>query len=221
MTDIAQQRLYSQHIARQWLKKPAEVVGWMGALQAQDYPGAKWSIGLRLPGSTNTEIERDIADQHILRTWAMRGTLHFVTAEDVRWMVELLAPGLIQSNARRYKQLELDDQTLARSSEVIAEAVRQKPLTRKQLFVVLEEKGISPVGQRGVYMLQRASLEGLVAQTVMQGNNNPTFIPMPNYTKGRSAGRTGAALLCQSWASDAQRLYVVVRLERRRCQSRI
>jgi hypothetical protein len=176
--NIPRLRLHNQHIAHQQFKKPAAVVRWMGALQAQDYPGAKWSIGLRLPGSTDAEVEQAIADQHILRTWVMRGTLHFVAAEDIRWMVELLAPGLIQSNARRYKQLELDDQTLSYSSETIADAVQNNPLTRKQLFEVLEDKGISTAGQRGVYMLQRASLDGLFAQTVMQGNNNPTFVTM-------------------------------------------
>ena len=179
MLNIPHLRLHNQHITHQQFKQPAALVAWTGALQAQDYPGAKWSIGLRLPGSTDAEIEQAIAKQHILRTWVMRGTLHFVAAEDIRWMVELVAPGLIQSNARRYKQLELDEKTLARSTEIIAGAVQDEPLTRKQLFVMLEDKGISPIGQRGVYMLQRASLDGLVAQTVMQGNNNPTFVPMP------------------------------------------
>jgi hypothetical protein len=177
--DLPHLRLHNQHIAYQQFKTPAAVVGWMGALQAQDYSGAKWSIGLRLPGSTDAQIEQAIANQHILRTWVMRGTLHFVAAEDIRWMVTLLAPGLIQSNARRYKQLELDAKTLAGSTDIITSAVQDKPLTRKQLFEVLEEKGISPSEQRGVYMLQRASLDGLICQTVMQGNNNPTFIPMP------------------------------------------
>lgn len=179
MPNIPHQRLHNQHITHHPFRQPAAVVSWMGGLQAQDYPGAKRSIGLRLPGSTDAEIEQAIADQHILRTWVMRGTLHFVAAEDIRWMVEFLAPGLIQSNARRYQQLDLDSKILARSNDIIAAAVQDEPLTRKQLFEVLEGKGVSTSGQRGVYMLQRASLDGLVSQTVMQGKNNPTFVPLP------------------------------------------
>lgn len=177
--DIPQLRLHNQHITHQPFEQPAALVKWMGALQGQDYPGAKWSIGLRLPGSTDAAVEQAIADQRILRTWVMRGTLHLVTAEDLRWMVELVAPGQIHANTRRYKQLELDDKTLARSSDIIAKAVQNQPLTRRQLLEALEQEGISTAGQRGVYMLQRASLDGLVAQTIMQGNNNPTFIPIP------------------------------------------
>ena len=38
------------------------VVGHLLAIQAQDYRGALWSIGLRLPGSTAAQIEQAIAE---------------------------------------------------------------------------------------------------------------------------------------------------------------
>jgi hypothetical protein len=179
--DIPHQRLHNQHITRRTFETPGEIVGWMVAIQAQDYAGAKWSIGLRLPGSTDADIEQAIADRRIVRTWAMRGTLHLVAAADSRWLVELIAPRIRAANTRRYKQLELDDHTLARSADVIANALQDadgKALTRKELFAILEQNGISTEGQRGVYILQRASLDKLICQGVMKGRDS-TFLIAP------------------------------------------
>jgi hypothetical protein len=176
--NIAVRRLHSQQLERPQLKKPGEVVAWLVAAQAQDYAGAKWSIGLRLPGSTDASIEQAIANKTIVRTWALRGTLHFVAAADIRWLLALVAPRVIAGNARRYRELELDEQMLARSNAVLSRALRTgKPLTRTALFVVLQQNGISTQGQRGVYMLQRASLDGLICQGVMRGKD-PTFMPL-------------------------------------------
>src|SRR5438046_3184108 len=119
MPTIAIQRLYNQQIEQSRFKKPGDVVEWLGAVQGQDYPGAKWSLGIRLPGSTDADVEQVIENQTIIRTWALRGTLHFVASADIHWLQALLAPRIIASNARRYRQLELDEATLARSNEVL------------------------------------------------------------------------------------------------------
>src|SRR5947208_17134071 len=102
--DIATMRLRNQQISNATGATPQEVVARLLALQAQDYRGALWSIGLRLPGSTATRIERAIADRTIVRTWPMRRTLHFVAAADVRWMLRLLAPRSIKGMTGRLKQ---------------------------------------------------------------------------------------------------------------------
>jgi len=54
---LTQYRLHNQHITHQTLATPVDVVRWLGAIQGQDYPGAKWAIGLRLPGNTDADIE--------------------------------------------------------------------------------------------------------------------------------------------------------------------
>jgi hypothetical protein len=95
MQNIAVHRLHSQQLEHTKLEKPGEVLSWLGAVQAQDYAGAKWSIGLRLPDSTDAGIEQAIADNTFFRTWVMRGTLHFVAAADIRWLLALVAPRVI------------------------------------------------------------------------------------------------------------------------------
>ena len=176
MLKIPLQRLLSQELARTKFKQAGDVVAWMGGIQAQDYAGAKWSIGLRLSGAAEEGIEQAIDNKNILRTWAMRGTLHFVSPADIRWLLELVASRIITNNARRYKELELDDRTFVRSNDVIAEALRDgKQLDRSALVAILERKGISTAGQRTPYLLQKAGLDRIIYQGAMR-SNNPTFL---------------------------------------------
>jgi hypothetical protein len=91
MASIAHQRIHNQHLASADFKKPAEVVKWLGAVQAQDYYGAKWALGLRMEDATDETIETAFAKGHILRTHVMRPTWHFVTPADIRWLLKLTA----------------------------------------------------------------------------------------------------------------------------------
>lgn len=75
MTDITQHRLYQQQLSHHALTTPAQVVGWLGAVQAQDYFGAKWALGQRLQGVNDGLIEQAFTDGSILRTHVMRPTI--------------------------------------------------------------------------------------------------------------------------------------------------
>jgi hypothetical protein len=142
--DVAHLRLLAQRIERPASTTPEAVVTHLGALQAQDYQGALWSIGLRIAGATRADVERAIADRRIVRTWPMRGTLHFVPAIDARWMLELLTPRVMQSAAGRHRQLELDDATFARSRAIIGRALKdQAALSRSAILGVLDQGGVS------------------------------------------------------------------------------
>src|SRR5579871_3868578 len=117
-TAIAHQRLFNQHIAGEKFQQPEEVVRWMGALQAQDYQQALWAIGLRTQSASQATIEQAIENRTILRTWPMRGTLHFVPAEDAQWMLKLSAVRMLASDRRRQQQLELDETIIARAHKL-------------------------------------------------------------------------------------------------------
>lgn len=189
-SNILIRRLQSQQLDCSEFKKPEEIIAWFGGIQAQDYPGAKWAIAERLKNCTDANIESTFVEKKFVRTWAMRGTLHFVTASDIRWILELLAPRIIARNARRYKELELDEETLKRSNEIIKNALQDgQRLNRRELVTVLQENGISTEGQRTPYMLQRASLDGLICQGSMHSNNNPIFISMDLLPKTKTLTR--------------------------------
>lgn len=160
---IALARLVNQGIAQPTLAEVGDVVAWLGALQAQDYGGTLWAMGLRMAGATERRIEQAIAGRTIVRTWPMRGTLHFVAANDVRWMLALLAPREIAGSAGRSLQLELDAATFARSQEVFAKALQGgKQLTRDEMLQALEQAGIATTRQRGYHLLVRSAQDGLI-----------------------------------------------------------
>jgi hypothetical protein len=180
---IVLERLRNQQLFNSKFTKPFELLSWLGAIQGQDYPGAKWAIGLRLPGITDADVEKSIKDKIIVRTWLMRGTLHLVLAEDINWMLELLAPRIIKNNARRYKDLRLNDDTLKRSNQIIKDSLADgRELNRKELLDILQKNGVSPQGQRGYFILQRASLDGLICQCGVN-HNTATFISMDEISK--------------------------------------
>jgi ribosomal protein L16/L10AE len=82
--EILRRRLAAQRISTGALADPGEVVSWLGAVQAQDYLAALWAVGLRTTDAREKEVEQAISDRRIVRTWPMRGTLHFVGAADAR-----------------------------------------------------------------------------------------------------------------------------------------
>ncbi len=172
MSPTGLRRLYHQRITHPHFKNAAEVVSWLGAMQGQDYLGTQWAFGLRLPASTQVDIEQAITSGQIMRTWAVRGTLFYVAPADIHWMLGLIAPRQITGNAGRYRELELDEPTLVRSVDLIAKALDGgKHLTRTELLDILQAEGIATTGQRGFYMLQRAGLERLVYQGEMRGKD--------------------------------------------------
>jgi hypothetical protein len=160
---IARRRLANHLIGGAAFEEPADVVRWLGLVQAQDYVGALWAVGVRLKGATESGIERALAGRSIVRTWPARGTLHFVAADDVRWMLELLAPRVIAGAAGRYRQLGLDDATFAHSRQVLIDLLQGgKQLSRDALYRALESARISTAGQRGIHILSRLAHEGLI-----------------------------------------------------------
>ena len=181
---ILQLRLYNQQIAATKYKKPEDVVGWLGAVQAQDFAGAKWSVGLRLPGSTDEDIEQAITAGKIIRTWTQRGTLHFMAAQDVRWMLDLLGPRVHKSLNTQLKKTELNAATtLTKTDKILLKALEGgKQLTRGEIKELLESKKI-PTQNNGLnYILVHASLTQLICHGPRRGKEY-AFVLMDDWVQ--------------------------------------
>ncbi|QDK81747.1 winged helix DNA-binding domain-containing protein [Spirosoma sp. KCTC 42546] len=160
---LVQNRLIHQQLVQPLFTRPSDVVGWFGAMQAQDYAAAKWAVGLRLPRVTDAAIEQAIADKSIIRTWALRGTLHFVAAEDIRWVLALVRHRLRLICGTHYRKLNLDDNVLEKSKEVIALALAGgQQLTRPELKLALDRAGILTHDLRLNFLLGNAAFDGLI-----------------------------------------------------------
>jgi hypothetical protein len=114
-------------------------------------------------------VEHAVADRSIVRTWPMRGTLHFVAAEDVRWMLSLSGARTVARAASRSRQLGLEEATFGRSRRVLERALRGHQLTRPELAAALEGQGIATDGQRLIHLLNRSALEGLTCYASRRG----------------------------------------------------
>ena len=168
--EIINRRLINQQIAETKFKKPQEIVNWMIAMQAQDFAMAKWAIGLRLPGSSEVDIEKAFNDGHILRTHLMRPTWHFVTPADIRWMLALTAPRVNAVNAYWYRKFGLDNKIFKRSNDLMAKTLHGgKQLTRASLKSVLDHAKIKADGLRLSYLMMRAELDGIICSGARQG----------------------------------------------------
>ena len=160
---IGRVRQANQHISRPTFDDPTAVVHWFGAVQAQDYLGGLWAVGLRTRGATEASVEAAIARRVIVRTWPMRGTLHFVAAEDVRWILPLLTPRVITATTSRYRSLELTDAVFTRAAKVAEKALEGgKAIRRDALYELWSAHGIATRDSRGLHLLGHLSQNGLL-----------------------------------------------------------
>lgn len=175
-TEIARRRLEAQRISSTTFTRPEEVVAWLGAVQAQDYLGALWAVGARLTQGRESDVERAIAERAIVRTWPMRGTLHFVAAADARWMTELLMPRAAAAAAGRMRSLGIDDDTAARARRAVEKHLEGgRCLARPAVYRVLESAKVSTEGQRGLHLLWKLAHDGVLCFGPREGKQQ-TFV---------------------------------------------
>lgn len=168
--DITIQRLINQQVFGSRFSKPADLVKWMGCIQSQDYLAAKWAIGNRIKGITDAEIESDFNAGHILRTHVLRPTWHFVSPDDIGWMLKLTAPKIKAMSKTWHKKLEIDSAVLNKTQKIITAALTGgKQLTREQLALLLKAENINTDDIRLGFLLMDAELDGLICSGAKQG----------------------------------------------------
>jgi hypothetical protein len=166
-------RLHAQHLAGTLLETPEAVVRSLGAVQSQDYAGAKWSVGQRVRGGTDAALDEAFSSGRILRTHVLRPTWHFVAPQDIRWLLRLTAPRVHAVSAYQYRLLALDGPLLARAHELIARALAGgRHLTRAELATELERGGIAARGQRLGFIVAHAELEALICSGALRGKQH-------------------------------------------------
>ncbi|HYN16580.1 MAG TPA: crosslink repair DNA glycosylase YcaQ family protein, partial [Actinomycetes bacterium] len=90
---LRQLRMRAQRLTGRRPGDVAEVVRAVAGLQAQDTPASRLAVRPRSTGLDQAAVRRACdQDRSVVRTWAMRGTLHLVAAEDAAWLVDLLGP---------------------------------------------------------------------------------------------------------------------------------
>jgi hypothetical protein len=178
--EVVRRRLHAQRLRGPGLGSPADAVRHLLAVQAQEFPYARWSLAQRTGGlgasvaapsqrvaaavATAAEVEQAVSDGIILRTHILRPTWHFVHREDLRWLTALSAPRLHQGNAGMYRQTGIDAAAADRSGRVLAEAVGGgRHLTREQLAARLQNAGFAAAGFGLAYLIMHAEISRILA----------------------------------------------------------
>ncbi|RMI30304.1 winged helix DNA-binding domain-containing protein [Nocardia stercoris] len=194
ITDIARSRVRTHHLEPADGKSAVAVVSDLVAMQAQDYRGGLWSVGVRTPELTADDVERALLDREIVRTWPMRGTLHLVAAADARWLPELLGPRASQAAAGRRRGLGLDDEAVNRT-RAAWEAVLTGGacLGRPELFAAMDAAGVDSGEQRGPHLLRYFAEQGLLCFGPHEGKQ-PTYALLQEWVPAARVLERDAAL---------------------------
>lgn len=173
-------RLQNQQIASSKFKNARDLVKWMGALQAQDYPMSKWAVGIRIPGFTTEKVEAALNKGDIIRTHLMRPTWHLVAADDIYWMLELTRPRILTTLRSRHKQLGITDDLLKKNRKILQKYFKwEKYAMRATLVKEYEKENILNNNNLISHLLLCAELDGLICSGP-EMDNKPTYTLLEN-----------------------------------------
>lgn len=162
-------RMHAQYLGRPFNGSVQDLVHHLCAVQAQDYAGAKWALGQRIPGLTDADIDVALNEGSILRTHVLRPTWHFVTPEDIGWMTALSAKRINAACAPYDKKAGLDARLFAKANKILARELQGRQLMRQQLAAALQKAGIDTDEQRLVHILMHAEIDGVITSGGREG----------------------------------------------------
>ena len=156
-------RLLNQQLAAPQFSDPAEVVSYMGAMQAQEYRMMRWAVEMRTRKPSEKAFKRAFDSGQIIRLHLMRGTWQLVAAEDYWMMIGLCAPkaiavtkGWMSSN-----RISIPDEELMRIRDIFAQTAADLGSVTKEDFVqALAEKDIRMDDHRLSYHIRMAEMSG-------------------------------------------------------------
>jgi DNA glycosylase AlkZ-like len=157
-------RVAAQHLHRPRRRSVVELVTHLCGVQAQVRSAAGLALRARTTGLKAEQVEQArVVDRSIVITWAMRGTLHLIAAEDYGWLVPLVTEPSVANAHRRLKQEAVPADQPAKAVRLIARMLeREGPLTRAQIAERLRRQGIHVAGQAIAHLVWLAAAEVVI-----------------------------------------------------------
>lgn len=140
-------RLSGQHLDRRAPKKKLlEVVRDVCGIHAQVQSSAELQVWARVNGVSPEDVREALwRERSLVRTWAMRGTLHVLTADDLPLFVAVLGQHDRWWKGAWLRMIGMTENELRATLEAIRASLGARPLTREQLA----DKVASRVGPKG------------------------------------------------------------------------
>lgn len=172
---MLRRRLLTQRLASAPLASAAEVVGLLGAVQAQERDQALWSLALRTRRATDASVRAELDSGAFVRTHVLRPTWHFVPVEDVRWMLALTGPRIERALSARHRQLGLGDPgDRARALDAVCGLLADRSFrTRREISAGVDASGVARGdGSWLGHVLLTAEVRGLICSGPSSGGEH-------------------------------------------------
>jgi hypothetical protein len=126
-----------------------EVVRRLSGVQAQVASSAELAIRVRSEAVGAGDVARALASGDLIKTWAMRGTLHLLTPEDAGACLSLLAAGRPWERPAWQRYFGMDPATMERFRAVVRDTLDGRAMTRDELIeVVVAKPGMDHLADR-------------------------------------------------------------------------
>jgi hypothetical protein len=169
-------RLHLQGLDTPRFKTPVGMVRHFGAVQAQDFLGSLWAVGQRVQNAHEHTVETALNDGSIVRSWPMRGTIHYTAPEDLRWMLDLLSERAIAKSAPYQRDVGLTKKDFVKSRKIIEKELQGKrAVDRNEFYDLLEQKKIDTKNTRGLHIIGQLAREKVICFGPRKGKQ-PTFV---------------------------------------------
>lgn len=190
-SEAALLRVISQHLAAP-APTVADAARALTCLQAQDWKASRSALALRSGGSTGA-VDEAANNAAVVRSWPMRGTLHWLPAEDLRWMLSLTAAATVRAGAGRHRQLGIADEHVDEVQSLTESALGEHgSLRRNDLKAIWAAAGVDVAGQRFIHLLQRLALAGVVCLGPVVDGQQHLVLCDTWITSSRELGREAA-----------------------------
>lgn len=179
--EILHARLHLQGLDAPPFKTPAEMVRHFGAVQAQDFFGSLWAVGQRVANATEQSVEAALNDGSIVRSWPMRGTIHYTAPKDLRWMLDLLSERAIAKSIPYQRDAGLTKKDFIKSRKIIEKELEGKRIVdRNEFYEILERKKIDTKNTRGLHIIGQLAREKVICFGPRKGKQ-PTFVLLDDW----------------------------------------
>jgi hypothetical protein len=147
-------------------RHPADVARAICGAQAQDVNAGRLAFRARSARIRAEDV--DHAREHersLLRTWAMRGTMHLLATEDVPWLLPLFESALAENSRLRLGQLGLAPSAQDRAlREIERSLAHEGPLLRDDLVARLRRRRIVLDQSTRFHIFRLATAAGIACE---------------------------------------------------------
>ena len=152
-------RLLNQQLIAPQFDTPAEVVRYMGAMQAQEYRMMRWAVTMRTRKPSYNAFKQAFDEGEIIRLHLMRGTWQLVSAEDYWMLIDLCAPKALAAikSWMRSNRISISEEEEKIIRKIIFQAVSDKgSATKEDIVQSLARKDIRMDEHRLSYHIRMA-----------------------------------------------------------------